>query len=75
MIKTFTLKLNTEITIDFTSWGLSDAEQRGGNATRNLVMIEFFAQNGMDEFEIAEKNGCSLSEVMAAVLKDQAEDG
>ena len=69
MIKTFTIKLDTQITIDFSSWGLSDAQQRGGNETRKLVMEQFLEQNGLDEFEISQKNGSSLFEDIAKVVK------
>lgn len=71
MTKTFKIKLDTELTIDFTSWGLSDAEQRGGNETRRLIINHFLEQRGMDEFEIAEKNSSTLSEAMADVMKAQ----
>lgn len=71
MKKTFTIKLDTHITIDFTSWGLSDAEQRGGNETRKLVIGEFLDECGMNEFEVCEKNGNSLFEAMAEVVRAQ----
>lgn len=69
MNKTFIIKLNTEVTIDFTSWGLSDAEQRGGKETRKLVMKHFMDAYGIDQFEIVEKNGNSLFEAMAEVVR------
>ena len=71
MIKTFTIKLNTEVTIDFSSWGLSDAEQLGGKETKKLVIEELFEQSGMDEFEITEQHSNSLFEAMAGVVKAQ----
>ncbi len=71
MIKTFTIKLDTEITIDFTIWALSDAEQRGGDATRRLVFNHFIEQRGVDEFEIKETNSNSLYEAIAGVVKAQ----
>jgi hypothetical protein len=71
MIKTFTIKLNTEVTIDFSSWGLSDAEQLGGKETKKLVIEELFEQSGMDEFEITEQHSTSLFEAMAGVVKAQ----
>ena len=71
MKKKFTIKLKTEITIDFSTWGLSDAQQRGGNETRKLVIEEFFEQCGMDEFEVSEKNSNTLFEAMAEVVKAQ----
>ncbi|MDD2475158.1 MAG: hypothetical protein PHI32_04495 [Dysgonamonadaceae bacterium] len=60
MKKTFKLKLDTEFTIDFTSWGLTDAQQRGGRETKELVIKHFLEENGVDEFEIKEKNSSSL---------------
>ena len=81
MKKTFKLKLNTEIIIDFSSWGLSDAEQRGGLATKKLIINHFLEQSGLDEFEISvetgrdlsaqKKNTNSLFEAMAEVVKAQ----
>lgn len=71
MIKTFTIKLDTEITIDFTIWALSDAEQRGGDETRRLVFNQFIEQRGVEEFEIMETNSNSLYEAIAEVVKAQ----
>ena len=73
MKKTFTIKLNTQFTIDFSTWGLSDAQQRGGDETRRLVMEQFLEECGMDEFEIAERSGNSLFEAMAEVVKFENE--
>ena len=56
MKKTFKLTLNTDITIDFSSWGLSDAEQKGGYETKKLVINHYLELFGHDEFEISEKN-------------------
>ena len=69
MKKTFTIKLDTQLTINFSTYGLSDAEQRGGYETRKLVIEEFLEQCGLDEFEISEINNNSLFEAMAAVVK------
>ena len=71
MTKTFTIKLDTELTIDFKTWGLSDAEQRGGNETKQLIINHFLEQRGMDEFEIAEENSTTLFKAMAKVMKAQ----
>lgn len=71
MTKTFTLKLNTELPINFKTWGLSDAEQRGGSETKRLIINHFLEQRGLEEFEIAEKNNTNLVEVMAQVAKAQ----
>ena len=70
MKKTFTLKLDTEFTIDFSSWGLSDAEQKGSYETKMLI-INHYLFFGLDEFEVSEKNNNSLFEVMADVVKAQ----
>ena len=69
MKKTFKLTLDTEITIDFSAWGLSDAEQKGGLETKKLVINHYLEQSGVDEFELAEKNSGSLFEAMAGVVK------
>lgn len=72
MKKTFRVKLDTEITIDFTSWGLSDAQQRGGYATKKLVVETLLEHCGVDDFEVLEKNNNNtLFEVMAGVVKAQ----
>ena len=71
MKKTFKLKLDTEIIIDFSSWGLSDAEQRGGLATKKLIINHFLEQSGLDEFEVIEQNSSTLFEAMAEVVKAQ----
>lgn len=71
MKKTFTIKLNTDVTIDFGTWGLSDAEQMGGNETKKLVIEQLLEQSGMDEFEIVEQSSSSLFEAMAGVVKAQ----
>ena len=41
MKKTFTLKLNTEFTIDFSSWELSDAEQKDSYETKILIINHY----------------------------------
>lgn len=74
MKKTFKLKLDTDFTIDFTKWGLSDAQQRGGLETKKLLIKEFLDENGVDDFEISEKNNTSLFEAMAIVVKEQNEE-
>ena len=73
MKKTFTIKLNTELTFDFSAWGLSDAQQKDGYETKKLVVNHFLEQNGVDEFEISEKNRTNLFEAMATVVKAQNE--
>ena len=69
MIKTFTIKLDTEITIDFTIWALSDAEQRGGDETKKMIVNYFLEECGTEEFEVTQKNGSSLFEAIAQVVK------
>ena len=61
MKKTFKIILDTEITIDFSSWGLSDAEQKGGLEAKMLVINQYLQQNGIDEFEISVGTGRDLS--------------
>ena len=69
MKKTFKLKLDTEITIDFSSWGLTDAQQNDVQAANKLVINHYLEQSGVDEFEVSEKNNGSLFEAMAGVVK------
>lgn len=71
MTKTFTLKLDTELAINFKTWGLSDAEQRGGSETKRLIINHFLEQRGFEEFEISERNNSNLAEVMTEVVKAQ----
>ena len=71
MKKTFKLTLDTEITIDFSSFGLSDAEQRGGEATKKLIVNHFFEECGVDEFEVSDRNGANLFEAIAEVIKSE----
>ena len=71
MKKIFTIKLDTDITIDFSAWGLSDAEQMGGRETRKLVINHFLDECGIDEFEVAEKNNSSLFDTIAEGVKAQ----
>ena len=69
MKKTFKLKLDTEFTIDFSSWGLTDAQQNGVQEANKLVINHYLEQSGVDEFEVSEKNNGSLFEAMAGVVK------
>ena len=74
MKKTFTIKLDTEITIDLSTWGLSDAQQKGALEAKKLVINHYLEQCGLDEFEITEKNNSSLFEAISAVVKAQNDD-
>ena len=69
MKKTFKLTLDTEITIDFAKWGLSDAELRGGDKTKKMIVNYFLEECGIEEFEVTQKNGSSLFEAIAQVVK------
>ena len=70
MKKTFTIKLDTDITIDFNWINLNDAQQRGGKEAKELIVNEFLDQCGIDEFEVIEKhNSHSLFEAISAVVK------
>lgn len=71
MKKTFTIKLDSNVTIDFGSWALSDAEQMGGRETKKLVIEQLLEQSGIDEFEITEQHSANLFEAMASVVKAQ----
>ena len=71
MKKTFKIKLDTEITIDFNWINLNDAQQRGGKEAKELIINEFLDQCGFDEFEVCEKSNINLFEAMALVVKAQ----
>ena len=69
MKKTFQIKIDTEFTIDFATWGLSDAEQQGGYETKSMLINHFLSEYGFDEFELQEANGNTLPVVMAQMVK------
>ena len=73
MKKTFKLKLDTEFTIDFSDWGLSDAQQNGGIEAKRLIINHYLDHFGVDEFDLSaeKKNNDSLFEAMAGVVKAQ----
>ena len=67
MKKTFKIQLDTELTIDFTNWGLSDAELKGNYDTKKMLINHLLDEYGIDEFEIAVEDGSSLPEVMRQI--------
>lgn len=69
MKKTFTIQLNTDITIDFSTWAMTDAQQQGGYAAKKMVIDYYIDECGVDQFEVAEKTGNSLLDAMAAVAR------
>ena len=71
MKKTFQIKLDTEFTIDFATWGLSDAEQQGGYETKRMLITYFLSECGFDEFELHETNGNTLPQTMAEIVKSE----
>lgn len=71
MKKTFKLKLDTELTIDFNARKLSDAEQKGGLETKKLLIQQFLDEDRLDEFKIADKNGVNLIEAIEEVVSAQ----
>ena len=71
MKRTFRLKLDTEFTINFQSWELSDAQQRGGHEAKRLIIDHFLEQYGLEQFELLEQNSNTLSEAIATVVKAQ----
>ena len=73
MKRTFTIKLDTTITIDFATYGLSDAEQKGGYETRKLLVNKLLDHSGVEEFEVKEQHSESLFEAMADVVRKQNE--
>ena len=64
---TFKIQLDTELTIDFTNWGLSDAELKGKYDTKKMLINHLLDEYGIDEFEIAVEDGSSLPEVMRQI--------
>ena len=71
MKKTFSIQLNTELTIDFTAWKLSDAQLKGGLETKRLVIDHFLENYGFEGFEIVESNGNSLHDAITEIVKAQ----
>lgn len=69
MKKTFHIKLNTQFTINFSNFALSDAQQRGGADAKQLIINLFLEENGIDQFEVTEQNSHSLLQAIAAVVK------
>ena len=69
MKKNFTVKLNTQFTICFSQFGLSDEEQLGNYPTKRVLINYYLAEHGFDEFDVAEVNGNSLPQAMAEVAK------
>ena len=72
MEKTFTVKLNTQFTFDFATWGLSAVEQQGGYETMRMLITHFLSEHGFDEFELHETNGNTLPQTMAELAKAEA---
>ena len=71
MKKTFSIQLDTELTVDFAAYGLTDAQQRGGYEAKKMLIHHFFEENGVEEFEIIESNGNSLVDAITDVVKAQ----
>lgn len=66
--KTFRIKLDTEFTIDFGNWDLSDDEKTKEDYFKKLILDFYFRKNGLDEVEISEITETSLFEVMAEMF-------
>ena len=73
MEKTFQIKLSAQFTINFSNYALSDAEQRGGYETKQLIIKLFLEHHGIDQFEVTEQNSHSLLHAIAAVVKAENE--
>lgn len=73
MKRNFTITLHTTLTIDFATWGLSDAEQRGGDESKKLLIDHLLDEYGLDDFDVREENGNSLFEAIAGVVRTQNE--
>ena len=71
MKKTFKITLETEVTIDFSTWGLSDEEKKGDYKSQKLIIEHFMEECGLDEFEVVEKDGSSLFETISEVVRKQ----
>ena len=50
-------------------WNEKDIYFEFGDETKKLLINHFLEQNGVDEFDVSEKNGVSLFEAMAGVVK------
>ena len=69
MKKTFTIKLDTEFTIDFSWVNLNDAQQKNSYEAKKLIVNEYLNHCGIDEFEICENNNNSLFEAISTIVK------
>ena len=69
MPKTLTIKLDTELSINFNTWDLCDAEQASGNQAMQLIVNNLLKQNEVDEVEKIDNNSNPLSETMTRVMK------
>ena len=71
MKKTFKITLDTEFTIDFSDWELTDAQQKDEYASMKLLIDHYMKRCGYDEFVISEKDSGTLFETMAEVVNAQ----
>ena len=66
--KTFRIKLDTEFTIDFGNYGFSDAQQSKIEDFKTMILEEYIAEVGYDEFEVTGDSSTSLFEVMSKMF-------
>ena len=73
MKKTFQIKLNAQFTFDFSLYALTDAQQRGGDEAKQLIIDLFLDEQGIEQFEVTEHNSHSLLHAIAAVVRAENE--
>ena len=67
----FSIKIDTQFTVDFTNWTPTHVEQQGGYETMRLLVNYFLAEYGYDHFELSAANCPTLHEAMKEVVKQQ----
>lgn len=66
--KTFKIKLDAEFTIDFGNWGFTDAQKSKIEDFKTMILDEYIAEVGYDEFEVTGDSSTSLLEVMSEMF-------
>lgn len=66
--KTFKIKLDAEFTIDFGNWGFTDAQKTKEEYFKRMILEEYIAEVGYDEFEVTGDSSTSLFEVMSKMF-------
>ena len=68
MKKTFRIKMDTEFTIDFEDWDLSDEQQRKIESFKKMVINEYFDACMYEDVDVTEKKPIELFETMAELF-------